>query len=109
MSDAKPTKETLRAQMAGAGMTRDAICAQLGVGSHRVRNILKEYQATRLIPAAPSRARARRSPKRQQVLQGDTDNMMSIRQRVHGVEIGPELCLGGDPDDPLFDADDQLL
>jgi hypothetical protein len=33
--------------------------------------------------------------KRQQAFLGDTDKMMSIRQRVRDGEIVPELCLGG--------------
>jgi hypothetical protein len=35
--------------------------------------------------------------------------MMSLRQRVRDGRIVAELCLGGEPDDPLFNADDQIL
>jgi transposase len=55
MSDAKPTKEALIVRLAGLGMSRDAICAQLGVGSHRVTNTLKGYNATGRVPEAVSR------------------------------------------------------
>jgi transposase len=55
MSDAKPTKEALIIQLAGQGVSRDAICAQLGVGSHRVTNTLKGFKTTGLVPEAPSR------------------------------------------------------
>jgi transposase len=44
MSDPKPTKEALIIRLAGEGMSQRAICAQLGVGQHRVFNALKIFQ-----------------------------------------------------------------